>query len=304
MIAVPDDLRRTAESLGPAGHAWLAALPEVVGELATAWSLSLGEALTGGKWSYVARARSSGGTEAVLKVALPTPAFAQQAAILDAAAGRGYVRLYDSDPARCALLMEPLGQRLSLAGGPIENILDALATTLREAWQIPNPATQAAGFDKATESARFLDDSPQAPRHLIAVARTLAEERASAFDPGTAVFCHGDPHADNALAVTGDGPRPGADSGYVFVDPDGFRCEAAYDLGVTMRGWTEHVLDADDPVALTHGWSTRLAQATGVDEQAIWDWALLERITSGLYLTRHGHPALGRAFLASADRLV
>jgi streptomycin 6-kinase len=116
------------------------------------------------------------------------------------------------------------------------------------------------------------------------------------------VLCHGDPHADNALAVLS--PRPGAESGYVFVDPEGFLCEPAYDLGVTMRGWTSHVLSADAPVALTRSWSARLADATSLDEQAIWEWGLVERVTSGLYLMKHGHQAEGQAFLTSAQRLV
>ena len=137
---------------------------------------------------------------------------------------------------------------------------------------------------------------------LIARARELAERRApAASDPAVAVQCHGDPHADNALAVPS--PRPGAGSGYVFVDPDGFPCEPAYDLGVTMRGWTSRVLSADDPVALTHDWSSRLANATGLDDQAIWEWGLIQRVTTGLVLVRHGHGAEGRAFLASAERL-
>ena len=71
-----------------------------------------------------------------------------------------------------------------------------------------------------------------------------------------------------------------------------------------MRGWTDAVLAADDAVALTRGWSGRLAAATGVDEQAIWEWGLIERVTSGLHLMRHGHRDEGRDFLASAERLV
>ena len=308
VINVPDAVRRSVESQGPAGRAWLAALPSLVDELAHAWSLSLGETLDGGNWSYVARAQASDGTTAVLKIALPTPEFRQQLDTIVAAAGNGYVQLYDADPARCALLMESLGPRLSVAGDSVEHILEVLAAMLRQAWQIPRTAAPltAPGFDKASGLIRFLDEpwprgqQPCSPR-LIAHARVLAERRAAASDLD-AVVCHGDPHADNALAVLA--PRPGAEHGFVFVDPDGFLCEPAYDLGVAMRGWASHVLGADDPVALTHAWSARLAEATGVDEQTIWEWALIERVTSGLYLTRHGHRDEGRNFLASAERLV
>ena len=309
VINVPDPVRRSAESQGPVGRAWLAALPGLVDELCHAWSLSLGEAFDGGKWAYVARARVADGTEAVLKVAPPTPDFAQQVGTIEAAAGRGYVHLRNTDPDRHALLMEVLGPRLSVAGHPIEHMLDVLAATLRQAWQDPRPteAITTPGADPASGLIGILDEpwprggQPCSPR-LITLARTLAERRSAAFDLDTCVLCHGDPHADNALAVLA--PRPGAESGYVFVDPDGFACEPAYDLGVAMRGWTHEVLSANDAVALTHSWSTRLADATGVDECVIWEWGLIQRVTTGLYLMRHGHEAEGRAFLASAERLV
>lgn len=83
-----------------------------------------------------------------------------------------------------------------------------------------------------------------------------------------------------------------------------FLCEPAYDLGVALRGWTDQVLRADDVVVLTREWSARLAGATGADEQAIWEWGLIQRVTTGLYLMRHGHREEGRAFLASAELLV
>ncbi len=290
------------------GRSWLAALPDLVDELCHAWSLTVGSTLNGGNWAYVVRARTADGTDAVLKVALPTPQFASQLGTITAAAGRGYVHLYDADPTRYALLMEPLGPTLSVTGWPVEQVLDVLASTLRDAWQVPRPAeaTVPPGTDKASRLIEILDEwstlgEPCTPR-LIAYARALAERRTADFDLDSCVLCHGDPHADNALAVLS--PRAGAESGYVFVDPDGFLCDPTYDLGVAMRAWTDHVLRADDPIALTHGWSTRLADATGMDEQTIWEWALIERVTSGLYLMLHGHQAQGRTFLASAERLI
>lgn len=313
VITVPDAVRRSVESRGAAGHAWLAALPDLVDELCQAWSLRLGEVFDGGKWAYVVRARKAGGAAAVLKVALPTPDFERQIAAITAAAGRGYVRLQEADTGRHALLMEPLGPPLSAAGTTVEQMLDVLAATLREAWRVPRPAdaSVAPGTDKASSLLAFLDEpwpflqEPCSPR-LLARARALAERRAAAFDPDECVLCHGDPHADNALAVLT--PRPGAQSGYVFVDPEAFLCEPAYDLGVTMRGWTQRVMAAADPAALTRAWAARLAAAAELADpqaaQAIWEWAFVERVTSGLYLLRHGHPDEGRAFLDSAERLV
>jgi streptomycin 6-kinase len=270
--------------------------------------LTLGDALGGGNWAYVTRVRTADGANAVLKVALPTPDFARQLDMLAAADGHGYVRLYAADPARCALLMEPLGPPLAGVGHSVEHQLDVLAATLRQAWQAPRPSevVAAGGFNKGAALLAFLNEphagdeacSPQ----LIALARTLAERRAAAFSSAGLELCHGDPHADNALAVLSR--RAGAESGFVFVDPEAFLCDPAYDLGVAMRGWTEQVLCAQDPVALTRAWSARLAGATGVDAEVVWEWGLVERVTTGLFLIRHGHRTAGGGFLASAERLV
>lgn len=56
----------------------------------------------------------------------------------------------------------------------------------------------------------------------------LADAPASAL-----VVVHGDPHPANALAVPS--ARAGAETGYVFVDRDGFVADRSYDLGVAMR---------------------------------------------------------------------
>jgi streptomycin 6-kinase len=305
-LDVPDAVRRSAESQGAAGLAWLAALPGLVDELCRRWSLSLGEVLHGGKWAFVARVRAGDGASAVLKVAPPSLGFAEQVGTIRAAGGLGYVRVFDVDLDRYALLMEPLGERLSAAGHAVERVLDVLAATLREAWRVPLAVGDVAEVDVVGGLVRILDelwpllDEPCSAR-LIGVARVLLLQRAAGDSDGW-VVCHGDPHADNALAVLS--PRAGAESGYVFVDPDGFLCEPAYDLGVAMRGWTGEVLRASDPVGLTRAWAGRLASATGVDERALWEWGLIQRVTTGLHLMRHGHREEGRAFLASAERLV
>ena len=72
------------------------------------------------------------------------------------------------------------------------------------------------------------------------------------------VVVHGDPHPANALLVRA--PRAGAESGYAFVDPEGFLCEPAYDLGVVLRDWNEELLAAADPLAVAHDYCQLLAR--------------------------------------------
>jgi hypothetical protein len=47
-----------------------------------------------------------------------------------------------------------------------------------------------------------------------------------------------------------------------------------------------------------------LVAAARVDAQAIWEWAFIERFSSGLFLMIGGHLDEGRAHLDSAERLV
>ena len=99
-------------------------------------------------------------------------------------------------------------------------------------------------------------------------------------------------------------PRPGADTGYVFVDPDGFVADRAYDLGVALRDWSSTLL-GPDARTVAEGYCTVLAEHTGVDAQRIWEWGFLERVSTGLYLLDVvGAPdRVARPYLDSAERL-
>jgi streptomycin 6-kinase len=301
-----DDVRRSAQARGRAGAEWIESVPAVVEHLQHAWSLTIGESLPGGKTALVLRVvlrTGRPGTDAVLKIAPPDSGFAGQVATIAAADGHGYVRLLDVDLDRNAALLEALGRPLAEATDSPEEHLDLLATTLTQAWRAPKPPPSA--WHKAAALASFCERAwiglgrPCPPR-LLDRARDYAHRRLASDAP--TVLCHGDPHVGNALAVPI--PRPGAASGYVFVDPDGFACEPAYDLGVTIRSYPARILDATDPVALVRAWCDRLAAVTNVDPQAIWEWGFFERVSTGLHLIRYGHAEEGRIHLASAECLL
>ena len=113
---------------------------------------------------------------------------------------------------------------------------------------------------------------------------------------------HGDPHPGNLLAVRS--PRAGADSGYVFVDPDGFVADRAYDLGVAMRDWSERLL-GPDARRIAEDLCATLAERSGVDTTRIWEWGFLERVSTGLYLLDVVRsPAVGIPYLRSAEQLL
>jgi streptomycin 6-kinase len=138
------------------------------------------------------------------------------------------------------------------------------------------------------------------------LALTYAERRA-ADSSAPAVVVHGDPHPANALKVRR--PRAGSESGWCFVDPDGFVCDPAYDLGVLLRGWTQRLLAVPPEEArlLLRRWSLRVVERSGLGLEAAdgaWEWAFLERVSTGLHVTGFGAHEIGATFLDSAAHLL
>ncbi len=291
--------------MGHAGEAWLAALPGVLADLERLWSITIGRALPGGSASYVARARSADGGPVVVKVAVTREGFAEQAATLARADGRGYARLLGYDADRGAVLLESLGRSLQQTTLAPTDQLPVLADTLLLAWQDPAAPLSSLGEDKAASLHRLISelwsrlDRPCSER-VFELALTFAERRRDAAADDL-VIVHGDPHPANILAV--EAPRAGAETGYCFVDPDGLVADRAYDLGVVLRDWSSRLVDSGARPRL-EGYCQLLADRTGVDATRIWEWGFIERVSTGLYVTSFGAPAVGRPFLDSAEWLV
>ncbi|ULH18005.1 aminoglycoside phosphotransferase family protein (plasmid) [Deinococcus sp. KNUC1210] len=309
-ITVQPHVRTFAEHQGAAGHHWLAALPVLVPQLCREWNLEQGDVLVGGSRSYVCRVTTLDGQAAVLKVALPEASLTTQLSTLLAARGRGYVQVLAHDLSRGAMLLEALGPSAETGMRAVPEVLSRLAAALLQAWQVPLtvfPPLMDASAHKAAglyELVSTLAGEHATAAHpaVVAQARRYAQERLAARNPRRQVVVHGDAHALNLLQVPA--VRPGAESGYVFVDPEGFLCEPEYDLGVALREWNTQLLAVSDAQAEVRGWCEHLAQATGTDAEAIWQWGYLERVSTGLYLTHYGLAPLGTVFLETAQRLL
>lgn len=311
-VQVPELVRQRVMHLGQRGEQWIAGLPDVIAHLERMWSITLGEALTGGTGSYVARARTAEGDDAILKIAIPEVGFADEVRVLDSAQGHGYVRLLAHDREREAMLLEALGQPMAPLAYPPEQKIALLCHMLREAWQAPRPSGLVVTPDdeKAGQLARTVSRLWEELRHpcserVVSEALRFAERRAAAFNLERCVVVHGDPHPWNALRVLT--PRVGAEAGFVFVDPVGFLADPAYDLGVVLRDWCEQLLATGTPeaaAALARQYCALLSAQTGIEETAIWEWGFLERVSSGLYCLDLGIEDLGRPFLQTAEMLV
>jgi streptomycin 6-kinase len=302
-VVIPAEVRQRAVAAGDVGRRWLDAVPDLVAGLERDWGITVGEPLHGGSAGLVARAIDAAGETVVLKLGSPAnDNFASEVAVLRIAAGRGYADLLKYDAPRRAILLELLGPKLHELGFPISRRIEIIWETLREAWPpASNPAGIQSGAQRARHLAGLIADwrerlgEPCSGR-LVAQAMAFATERESAFDPARAVLLHGDAHDHNALQTL-DG------AGFKFVDPDPLFGERAYDIATSMRSWTDELL-AGDPVRLGLDRCTQLADLSGESPRAIWQWGLLERVSTGLFLMFLGRFEEGRRMLAVAETWV
>lgn len=111
----------------------------------------------------------------------------------------------------------------------------------------------------------------------------------SAHRDERALLVHGDIHQWNALEAA---------EGFKLVDPDGLLAEPEYDLGIIMREDPLDLVEGDPPDRAR--W---LAARTNLDATAIWEWGVVERVSTGLLGTRVGLQPVAAQMLAAADRI-
>ena len=291
MIQVPEVVRQKAFAVG--AGVWLDDLPLLVASLEQEWGIAVGDAYSDSTEAFVAEATCADGTPAVLKLLVPRSddAAENEIAVLRLTSGEGCVRLLRDDAVRGALLLERLGRSLYQLALPIRRRHEILCSTAARVWR-PAPGC---GLPTGTEKSRWLADFITATweeldhpcsERAIDYAITCAARRAEAHRDERAVLVHGDVHQWNALE---------APDGFKLVDPDGLLAQPEYDLGIIMR---EDVLD-NDP----HERARWLAARTGLDATSIWEWGVVERVSTGLLGTKVGLQPISRQMLAVADRL-
>jgi streptomycin 6-kinase len=291
MIEIPPVVREKALAVG--AGAWLGELPTLIRTIEAEWGISVGRVYRDSTEALVTQAVCDDGTEAVLKLLVPRDgeAPAREATVLRLAGGDGCPRLLRADVARGALLLERLGPSLYELRLPVGRRHEILVSAAARIWRPAPDAGLPTGAAKAEWLAEFITrmweelDRPCSER-AVDDALACAARRGEAYRDETALLVHGDVHQWNALEA-------GAE--FKLIDPDGLLAEPEYDLGIVMR---EDPLEGD-----LHRRSRWLATRTGLDETAIWEWGVVERVSTGLLGTRVGLQPVARQMLAAADRL-
>jgi streptomycin 6-kinase len=301
VIEVPRIVRNKAVVAGR--QEWLDALPELVATLERDWSISVGRPYADATEAFVAEATLEDGTPAVLKLLVgPDEAAQREITVLRLVDGDGCARLLRVDGKRDALLVERLGRPLEALGLPLEHRHAILCAAAARVWRPAQDCGLLTGAEKAGRLALYVAStweklgrpcSERAIDHAIA----CADRRAAAHDDERAVLVHGDVHQWNALE---------SDDGFRLIDPDGLLAEAEYDIGILMREDPRELLDGD-PAGLTRAdpreRARKLACLTGLDADAIWEWGVLERVSTGLHCTAIDLQPVAREMLAVADRV-
>ena len=306
-IDIPYEVQQKAEHRGRAGLDWLNALPVLTSELSKEWNLSIGEALTGGTEGFVVRAITATGQDVVIKLEIPSDDFSRGVRLLESANGRGYVKLLNYDENRYAVMLEALGPALTESGLASIDQIEVLCKTLQNAWTVSldRAPTLVEAKGKAQDLREMIVQLDKkldhgCSRNVITMALDLSTHRITDASPDNCVIVHGDPHPANSLQVREE--RPGSESGYVFIDPDGFLCERAYDLGVVLRDWSSEVLSVGG-IDKLRDYCHKMSFLTGVSEKAVWEWGYVERVSTGLYALDHGLYEMAKPFLDSAEKI-
>ena len=292
MLEVPEVVREKALAVG--AGAWLDELPALVRSIEADWEIAVGQAFPFSTEAVVAQAVCADGTPAVLKLIVPREgeAAAREIAVLRLTKGEGCAGLLRDDPERGALLLERLGRPLAELGLPARARHELLVAAASRVWRPADDSGLPTGADKARWLAEFVErmweeTGRPCSRRVVDHALACAARRDAAYRDETAVLVHGDVHQWNALEA-GSGE-------FKLVDPDGLVVEPEYDLGILTR---EDPLDGD-----LHERAAWLAGRTGLDETAIWEWGVVERVSTGLLGTRVGLQPVAREMLDAAERL-
>jgi streptomycin 6-kinase len=300
LVRVPDVVRRKALAAG--ARQWLDDLPDLVASLERDWLIAVGATYDGGTEAYVAQATLSDGMPAVLKLVVPRPRGThahEEITVLRLANGAGCAQLLRSDERRGALLLERLGPALFDLGLPVRRRQEILCDAAMRLWRPAPDCGLRTGAAKGRWLAEFITrtwaelDHPCSER-AIEHALACAERRIAAHDDERAVLLHGDVHQWNALRAADE-----TAGGFKLIDPDGLLGEPEYDLGIIMREDPVELLRDGDP----HQRARWLATRTGLDATAIWEWGVVERVSTGLLATTIGLQPAGRDMLATADHL-
>jgi streptomycin 6-kinase len=262
----PGSRERLTERFGHAVEGWFTQLPGIVAALADRWHIELGEQIPRGSVSLVYRCRLGDGRPAVLKVSPDRARIADETAALRAWRTVHVPRVFGSDEALGALLIEAVVPGTQLDEDP-DHASGETVAELVSALHLgtPNPsfppvASRIDALFRSSEALYRRDPGLTVviSKELYARGRSLAGRLARLEHRD--VLLHGDLTPSNIL--TG-----GEERGLVAIDPAPCIGDAAFDV-------VDLVLWQADSVETIERRAEHLAVVMDVDASMIFSWCV------------------------------
>ena len=266
---------RITGAFGEEGRNWLSILPDLIDDLASRWSLSIGSPFPEMAYNYVVSVVTEDGSEAVLKVGVPNRELKTEIEALRVFNGRGTVRLIQADAQSGAILLERLRPGKSLLSLDdtestriAAGVMAKMWTTPPEENAFPSVADWAMGFDRLR--GRFGGGTGPFPEDLIPRAERMFEELLGSADEP--VLLHGDLHHSNVLSA--------GSNRWLAIDPKGVICEPAYEVGAWLRNPVPEILRMPDLEKVTARRLDQFADLLGMDRERLKGWGFAQAVLS------------------------
>jgi streptomycin 6-kinase len=263
----------------PGGDAWLARLPQLVGECAEAWDLRLGAPVEPAIIGLVLPATLPDGAEAMLKLSFPEDEESDREG--DALAhwdGRGAARLLAQDRERGAILIERLRPGSVLWEVDDAEAVVIAAGVMRELWR-PPPADHRFALlaDRALRWQSELPGRWERAGHPCArevIDRAVVWIGELVATQPELVVCHQDMHGANILRATR--------SPWLAIDPKPVVGEPAFDVASLVRDRRPELLAADRPARILARRLDQLVEQLGLDRERMRGWAVAHALAWGI----------------------
>ena len=286
MIIDPSQCSQRILSIhGAAGQRWLERLPAILADLARQWAIAeLLPPYPVPSYSYVAPVRRADGSDAVLKVGVPSRELKCQIETLRLCNGEGIARLFEADLEQCAMLMERI-----TPGDTLESLGDDVAMTaiagdvMRQMWR---PIPQEHHFQSVDEwsldlkklRAHFSGGYGPFPPALIDQAEGLFRELLTSDGPRSLI--HGDVNPGNILRAR----RANGEESWRIIDPTGVVGHPLYDVATFLNNLPEGAPETEIRAALARRadqLAERFSGQPGMDRKAILAWGQAHIVLAG-----------------------
>jgi streptomycin 6-kinase len=225
---LPERFKKNAVDVcGQTGEDWLKDLPQIIEKLSKKWSLKVEKPFPNLSYNYVAPCVCGDG-RAVLKIALPlnNPEIYGEANFLKISAGRGTVKLLETDENTPAILLEKLTPGANLKEvfyhdkrQTVEIAINAMRRILKKPPPDSDFQTLENWFDN------FFRKAPKTkfPPEYTGKVKQIFEE----LNTASKFLLHGDLHHENILSAEREP--------FLAIDPKGIIGSAGYEIAVFLN---------------------------------------------------------------------